>query len=77
VVVSNAEAQTETTPVCNKDIQTEALPSSITIDQKVHEKETQTIRTRFHNKEIEVDLQSKNVMMDNDSRIMKLQKDLG
>jgi len=74
-IVTNVEAQTESIPVCNKDVQTEAFPSSITIDQTVHEKESQTIRTICHNKEIQVDLQSKNVM-ENDPRIVKLQKEL-
>lgn len=40
-IVTNVEAQTESIPVCNKDVQTEAFPSSITIDQTVHEKESQ------------------------------------
>jgi len=54
--ITNAEAQTESTPVYNKDVQTEALSSSITTDWTVHEKETQTIGTRCCNKEIQVDL---------------------
>ena len=76
VAITNAEAQEENTLVYDKEVQIEALSSSIIIDETVHEKETQTIRTRYHNKEIQVDLQLKNVMMDNDARIVKLQKDM-
>lgn len=68
MVVTNTEAQTDNTPVCDKEVQIEALI--------VREKETQTIKTRCRNKEIQVDLQPKIVMMDNDSRIITLKKDL-
>jgi len=76
VAVTNAEAQIENTPAYDKEVQIEAFSSSITTNRTVCEKEKQTIKDRCCNKEIQVDLQPKNVVMDNDPRIVKLQKDL-
>ena len=72
MTITNAVAQTEDTLVCNKDVQTEALSSSIMTNRTVHEKETQTIGIKCRNKEFQVDLQPKNVFMDNDPRIVRL-----
>lgn len=66
LAITNVKTQTNNTPTYDKEVQTEVLI--------VHDKETQNIKTICHNKEIQVDIQPKIVMMDNDLRIVTLQK---
>jgi len=43
-------AQMENAQVCNKDVQIKALSSNDTANQTFHDKETQAIGTKYHNK---------------------------
>ena len=73
--VTDAAAQTEDAYVCDKDVQTEALSSSNTATQTFRDKDTQTMGTRNCDKSTQINIQPKDVLMNNHIGITQLQED--